>query len=104
MAYLYLSCAICAEVCATLALPHVARNQLTPLVIVIPGYVAAFIFLHLALRGMTLAAAYAIWSGAGILLVALGGWFILKQAVDARTLAGMAFITIGIALVKAAEA
>lgn len=103
MAYLYLSCAICAEVCATLALPHVTKNQLSPLAVVIPGYIAAFIFLHLALQGMTLAAAYAIWSGAGILLVALGGWLILKQSIDARALAGMAFIAIGIALVKAAE-
>ena len=104
MAYLYLCLAICAEVCATLALPHVSANRLTPLSIVVPGYVIAFGFLNLALKSISVAAAYAIWSGAGIILVSLGGWLLMRQSVDPRAIAGMGFIILGIVLVKSAAA
>ena len=103
MTYLYLAAAILAEVGATAALPHVQTTRLAPLVIVVCGYIIAFLLLRLALQGMPLASAYAIWSGAGIVLVAVAGWVFQRQPVDGRSLAGIALIVAGIFLVKSMD-
>ena len=80
---LFLSVAIVSEVVATSALK--ASNgftQLWPSLLVIAGYAIAFFFLSLTLRTMPVGIAYAIWSGIGIVLVTLIGWFVFEQSLD----------------------
>ncbi|NDK38384.1 QacE family quaternary ammonium compound efflux SMR transporter [Pseudoxanthomonas gei] len=99
--YLYLSIAIVAEVIATSALK--ASNGFTnalPSTVVLVGYGIAFYFLSLVLRTVPVGVAYAIWSGAGIVLIALVGWVVLKQALDTPALVGMALIVAGVAVIQ----
>jgi small multidrug resistance pump len=44
--------------------------------------------------------AYAIWAGMGVVLVALIGWLIYGQALDAATVIGMALIITGVAVIN----
>ena len=101
MNYLYLAIAIVAEVIATSALKASdGFTRLWPSVSVGIGYVVAFYFLSLTLRTMTVGVAYAIWCGAGIVLVALIGWVVLGQKLDAPAVGGMALIIAGVAVIN----
>jgi small multidrug resistance pump len=44
--------------------------------------------------------AYAIWSGVGIVLIALIGWLFLRQPLDAPALAGIALIVAGVVVIQ----
>lgn len=97
MHYLWLSLAIVSEVIATSALN--ASNGMTkvgPTIITFIGYSAAFYLLSLTLKTMNVSVAYAIWSGVGVALIALVGWLVFKQALDAPALIGMALIIAGV--------
>ena len=74
--YLILLLAIICEVVATSALKQTEQfTRLVPTLITLAGYVGAFYFLSMVLRSIPLGIAYAIWSGAGIVLVGLSaGW------------------------------
>jgi len=99
--YLYLSIAIVAEVIATSALKSCESfTRLWPSVVVVLGYAAAFYFLSLTLRAMSVGIVYAIWSGVGIVLVALIGWLVLGQKLDAPAVGGMALIVAGVAVIN----
>ena len=101
MPYIYLTVAIIAEVAATSALK--ASNEFTKLVpslIVIIGYGASFYLLTLVLRTMPVAITYAIWSGAGIVLVAMVGVLLYKQIPDIPAVIGMGLIVAGITTIK----
>ena len=101
MGYLYLSVAIAAEVIATSALKasHGFTRPL-PTTVVVVGYGISFYLLSLVLKTVPVGVAYAIWSGAGIVLIALVGWLLLKQTLDAPALAGMALIVAGVAVIQ----
>lgn len=95
-----LAVAIVAEVIATSALK--ASDGFTrplPTVIVAVGYGVAFWMLALSLRSIPVGIAYAVWSGAGVLLISLIGWLLFKQTLDAAALAGMALIVAGVLVI-----
>jgi small multidrug resistance pump len=95
--YLYLAIAIIAEVVATSALK--ASDQFTKLVpsaIVVIGYGIAFYFLALCLRTIPVGVAYAIWSGLGVVLVAVIGYFVFDQKLDAPAIVGIGLILAGV--------
>ena len=99
--YLYLGIAVAAEVIATSALKASdGFTRLLPSLVVVVGYGIAFYFLSLVLKTVPVGVAYAIWSGAGIVLIALVGWLVLKQSLDAPALAGMALIVAGVAVIQ----
>jgi len=85
MSWLYLSIAIIAEVVATTALKaSEGFTRLIPSIIVVAGYGLAFFMLAQTLRSIPVGVAYAIWSGVGIVLVSIVGFFLFKQRLDAR--------------------
>jgi small multidrug resistance pump len=99
--YTYLGIAIVSEVIATSALK--ASNEFTRLVpslVVVGGYALAFYCLTLTLRTIPVAIAYAIWSGVGIVLVALVGVFWLRQPLDLPAVVGMGLIVAGVVVVN----
>ena len=101
MGYLYLGIAVAAEVIATSALK--ASDGFTrplPTVIVALGYGIAFYFLSLVLKTVPVGVAYAIWSGAGIVLIGLIGWLVLKQPLDLPAMLGMGLIIAGVAVIQ----
>ena len=101
MNWLYLGIAIVAEVIGTSALKAAEGfTRLVPSVVVVAGYLVAFYFLSLTLRTIPVGVAYAIWSGVGIVLIALVGWLALGQPLDAPALAGIALIIAGVVVIN----
>ena len=99
--YTALALAIVAEVVATSALQASAGfTRLWPSVLVVLGYGVAFYFLSLTLRTVPVGVAYAIWSGAGIVLIGLIGWLVLKQPLDLPAALGMGLIIAGVAVIQ----
>jgi small multidrug resistance pump len=97
MQWWILAGAIVAETIATSALK--ASNgftKLIPSLVVVIGYACAFYGLSVTLRTIPVGVAYAVWSGVGIVLVALIGWFVYGQRLDMATLIGMAMIIAGV--------
>jgi small multidrug resistance pump len=99
--YLYLTIAVVFEVVATTALKETQGfTRLVPSLIVVVGYGFAFYFLALVLRTMPVGVVYALWSGAGILLVTAIGWLWFKQVLDIPALGGMALILAGVVVIN----
>jgi len=89
MAYIYLALAIIAEVIATSSLKVSAEfTKLMPSLIIVIGYGIAFYFLTLVLRSIPVDITYAIWSGVGIVLVAIAGTVLYKQVPDLPAMVG----------------
>jgi len=100
MAYLYLTIAIVAEVIATSALKASAEfTKLLPSLIVVIGYGVAFYFMTLVLRTIPIGITYAVWSGVGIVLVAILGIFLYKQIPDIPAIIGMGLIISGVVVI-----
>jgi small multidrug resistance pump len=101
MNYVYLFAAIVSEVIATSALKAAEGfSRFWPSVIVIVGYGLAFYCLSLTMRTISIGIAYAIWSGVGIVLIALVGLLFYRQPLDAPALIGMAFILAGVLIIN----
>ena len=99
--YLYLGLAIVAEVAATSCLKQSEGfTRLWPSVVTVLGYALAFYFLSLTLRTVPTGVAYAIWSGAGIVLVSAIAWFWQGQTLDAAALIGMGLIIAGVLVIQ----
>ena len=96
-AWLYLTIAIIAEVIGTSALKSSEGfTRLCPSVTVVIGYGLAFWMLSLTLKTIPVGIAYAVWAGAGIVLVALIGWVLFQQKIDAMGVLGIALIISGV--------
>jgi small multidrug resistance pump len=100
--YLYLAIAITFEVIGTSALKASETfTRLVPSVVTLAAYTVSFLFLALSLRTIPVGIAYAIWSGLGIVLIALVGWLWFKQPLDTPALLGLALIIGGVVVVNA---
>ena len=101
MNYVYLFAAIVSEVVATSALKaSEGFTRFWPSIIVIIGYGLAFFCLSLTMRTIPIGIAYAIWSGVGIVLIALVGLLVYRQTLDAPALLGMALILTGVLVIN----
>jgi small multidrug resistance pump len=99
--WLLLLAAIVAEVAATSALKASAGfTRLWPSLCVVLGYGVAFYCLALTLRAIPIGVAYAIWAGVGIVLIALVGWLVFGQRLDAPAVAGMLLIVAGVVVMN----
>jgi small multidrug resistance pump len=101
MQYVYLSLAIVAEVIATSCLK--ASEQFTrfvPSLIVIVGYGVSFYLLSIVLRTLPVGIVYAMWSGVGIVLVAIVAFVLYRQVLDIPAMLGMALIIAGVATIN----
>ena len=101
MNWLYLAIAIMSEVVATSALKATEEfTRFWPSLLVAIGYASAFYFLSLTLRTIPLGIAYAIWSGVGVALVSIVGWFIYHQSLSTGALIGIALIVSGVVVLN----
>ena len=87
-----LSIAIVCEVIATSSIPKTEQfTKMMPSTVVIIGYGIAFFLLSVTVKSMPVGIVYAIWSGAGIVLVAAVGYFLYGQKLDLAALVGIGF-------------
>lgn len=98
MAYAVLAVAILSEVLGTVSLKFVdGLSRPLPLILVVLGYGSAFIALANVLKmGMTVGVTYAIWSGAGVALVAVIGALFLNEQLTTLQFAGIVLIIGGV--------
>lgn len=99
--WLFLAIAIVSEVIATSALKgSEGFTRLVPSLTVIIGYVVSFYFLSLTLKAIPVGIAYAIWSGTGVVLIALAGWWLYNQKLDLAAIIGMGLIVAGVLVIN----
>jgi len=101
MAFIYLMIAVIAEVLASSAMK--ASNGFTVLIpsaITILGYAVAIYFLSHAFKVIPIGIAYALWSGAGIILISTVGWIYYKQQLDFAAIIGLGFMILGIVIIN----
>ncbi len=99
--YFHLLLAIVAETIGTSALQ--ASQQFTrfwPSALVVVAYGFSFYFMALALKIMPVGIVYAIWSGLGIVLIALIGYVLFGQKLDLAALLGLGLIVTGIMVIQ----
>ena len=99
--YAFLVIAIIAEIIAANALK--SSNQFTrvwPTVISLSCYCVSLFLLTLVLKKMSLGITYAIWSGLGIVFVAIIGVMYHKEALDLPAVLGMMMIIGGVVVIN----
>tara|TARA_X000001036_G_scaffold391849_1_gene390355 strand:- start:450 stop:782 length:333 start_codon:yes stop_codon:yes gene_type:complete len=97
----YLGMAIFSEVIATSSLKSTEGfTNLIPSVVVVVGYCAAFYFLSLTLDEIPVGVAYAIWSGVGIVGIAVIAVIFHDQRLDFGAIIGMGLIIAGIIVMR----
>lgn len=101
MKWMYLYIAIAGEVAATSALrASEGFTRVGPSGLVVGGYAIAFYFLSLTVNTIPIGIAYAVWSGAGIVLTSFIGWRLFGQNLDLPALAGIALILAGVGVIN----
>ncbi len=101
LTYVTLFTAIALEVVGTTFLQRSQQfTQAVPTLIMALCYAASFYFLSLALKTMPLGIAYAIWSGLGIVLIALIGLTVFGQRLDLPAIIGLGLIVSGVVVVN----
>jgi small multidrug resistance pump len=98
LSYLFLFCAIFAEVIATSLLKSTEGfTRLWPTVVCLVGYAVSFAMLALSIsRGMQTDVAYALWSAIGTALIVLIAVVFLGSSVSATKIAGVGLIIAGV--------
>ena len=98
--WVLLVAAVASEVTATLALKG-ALDRPALYVVVVAGYVAAFVLLTFTLKqGLGIGVAYGIWAACGVALTAVASKVFFDEPLTNVMMAGMALIIAGVLLVE----
>lgn len=101
MEWIYLAIAVVAEVAATSALKaSEGMSRLAPSAVVVIGYGIAFYLLSLTLKTIPVGIVYAVWSGMGVVLISLVGYWAFEQALDPPAMIGMGLIVAGVLVIN----
>lgn len=101
MHFVHMCLAIVFEVLGTSLLKHSnGFTRLWPTLGTVASYAATFYFLGHALKVIPMGPAYAIWSGLGIVLIALIGLFIFGQKLDFWAIVGLGLIMAGVIVIN----
>lgn len=99
--YALLAIAIVAEVIATSAMrASEGFSRLLPATVVVIGYGIAFYCLSLTLKTIPVGIVYAVWSGAGIVLITLVALVLYRQVPDVPAIIGLGLIIAGVAVLN----
>jgi small multidrug resistance pump len=99
--YAVLVIAIIFEVLGTSAMQAAQHfTKLVPTLVTVVCYAIAFYFLSYTLRVIPVGIAYAIWSGLGIVLISLVGYFVFGQKLDLAAVLGLGLIIAGVVVLN----
>ncbi|HOU93835.1 MAG TPA: SMR family transporter [Polyangiaceae bacterium] len=97
VSYLFMAAAILSEVVATTALKATEGfTRLWPTLLSLAGYGAAFYCLSRTMDHIPVGVTYAVWAGAGLVMITLLAWALYGQRPDLPAVLGMACIGAGI--------
>ncbi len=101
MLYAMLVLAIVFEVLGTSAMQAAQHfTKLLPTLVMVVCYAVAFYFLSYTLKAIPVGIAYAIWSGLGIVLISLAGYFVFGQKLDFAAVLGLGLIIAGVVVLN----
>lgn len=101
MAWFWLIVAVMLEVVATTALKaSKSFTQPIPTVIVVIGYAMSFYCLSFPLQKLPIGVVYAVWSGFGIVMIALIGAVRYRELLDTPALLGVGLILAGVLVIS----
>ena len=99
--YLLLALGIVFEVAGTMLLPLTQNfTKILPTVGLAIFYMTSFYCLTFSVRVIPIGVLYATWSGMGIFLITVFGYFIYQQSVNWQIILGLFLIIIGVILVN----
>lgn len=99
--WLYLGIAIVTEVIGTSALKSAEGfTRFWPSVIVVVSYALSFYLLSLTLKSIPVGVVYAVWSGVGMVLLAVIGAVFFKQMLDTPAMIGIGLILAGVVVIN----
>lgn len=99
--YIVLFFAVVAETIGTSALNASQQfTRLWPSVLVVVAYAISFYLLSITMRYMPVGVVYALWSGLGIVFIAIIGFAVFGQKLDLPAVIGLALIVAGIACIQ----
>jgi small multidrug resistance pump len=103
-AYLILFGSILCEIVGTSAL-HASQQftRIGPSLVVAICYAAAIMGLAHTFKTIPMGIAYAIWSGAGIVLISTVGWTVFGQRLDWPAMCGLLLIVAGVIVVNLSD-
>ena len=105
MSWLFLALAIGAEVTATLSLKaSEGFSKLGPSIVVVAGYLTAFILLGLTIRELPVGLAYALWAGLGTVGATVGGLVFSGERLPGLVIAGIAVVVVGVVMITLGRA
>jgi small multidrug resistance pump len=95
--YYLLLLAIAFEICGTTCMKlSQGFSKLIPSILIFVFYAASFSVFTLALKGIDVSIAYAIWAGLGTALIAVIGIFWFKEPVNALKIISLIVIVAGV--------
>jgi len=101
MNWIILSVAIIGEVIGTSALKaSEGFSKPWPSLLCVLAFAVAFYCLSLTLKIMPIGIVYAIWSGAGIVLISILGYFLFRQTLDIPAMIGIGLIILGVVVIN----
>ena len=101
MNWIFLAIAIVGEVIGTTALKASdGFTRLAPSVVCVLAFAVAFYFLALTLKVLPIGIVYAIWSGAGVVLISILGYLVFRQSLDLPAIVGMGLIVLGVIVIN----
>lgn len=93
--------AIVCEVVGTTFLQQSQQfTRIVPTLLMAVFYGAAFYFLSHVIKTIPMGVAYAVWSGLGIVLISVVGYFAFKQTLDLPAIIGVGFIVVGVVVIN----
>jgi len=99
--YIYLILAVLAETVGTSALQASQQfSKFWPSVLVVVAYSLSFYLLAFTLKFMPVGIVYALWSGLGILFIAIIGFVVFGQRLDMPAILGLSMIIAGIVVIQ----
>lgn len=104
MHWFYLFLAIVFEVAGTTSMKlSEGFTKLTPSVLMGVFYIFCFGFLTLSLKAIEVSMAYAIWSGLGIVLISIIGFFYFNETMNATKIVAIGLIMIGVVMLNLSD-
>ncbi|MGP7818381.1 DMT family transporter [Niallia sp. 01092] len=101
MHWLFLCLAILFEVAGTVTMKlSYGFTKILPSILFIIFYLAAFGFLTLTLKSMDISIAYAIWSGLGIVLLSVIGFYFFQENLNPLKVFSIVLIIVGVILLN----
>jgi len=101
IAHLYLAAAILVEVIGTSCMKLTEGfTKPLPTIVMSVCYIAAIYFMSVSVRTLPIGFVYAVWAGAGIVIIAAIGVVLYKEPVDLAGVLGIVLIVAGVVMLN----